>query len=101
MKNENGQALFVFLVVSTIAMPLHGFLRGRSFFSPRSQSTHAERELVGWGQEINLYTDAFYGTFSAMPLYSKSIQSEDIADYLFGAQKFVISGSRAQPMRGS
>lgn len=84
-------------IVSIVALlfnsSLMSFIRGRSFFFPRSQSVHAERELVGWQEDINLCVDCQgYGALYIMPLFSRSNKPCEIANYLLGAQTFVVSG---------
>src|SRR5579885_1630957 len=87
-------------VCMLIIIPTQAFIRGRSFFYPRSQSVHAERELVGWEQDINLCdVGKCYGSFYVMPICSRSIRPCDIAEYFFGQSSVVFSGSHA-PNRG-
>lgn len=83
--------LFLFFSVTSAI----GFIRGRSFLAARSQSTHAERELVGWQDEINLCADGqSYGSFSLMPIYSNTLYPCQIAEYFFGSSCLKFSGSR-------
>jgi hypothetical protein len=92
---NNKQMLSIFWCLIFSCTHMLAFIRGHSFFSPRSQSVHAERELVGWQEDINLCTDGVsYGSFSIMPIYSHSIKSTELARYFFGEQCFVVSGSR-------
>ncbi|HSW73593.1 MAG TPA: hypothetical protein VLG71_00390 [Candidatus Limnocylindria bacterium] len=93
------------LGVMLLLLPVHttyAILRGRTFLSPRSQSTHAERELVGWQDKINLYVDdcVNYGCITAMPLYSRTIKPDHITEYFFGKECLQVSGSQV-PDRGS
>lgn len=78
---------------------------GNPYFSIRSQSVNAARELVGWQTHINLFDrDCFYGSFSITPEYTRSFRPGRIAEFLFGDDLqtvnneegvLVISGSRA------
>lgn len=93
--------IHLILMITTLVIPAHAFMRGRSFFSPRPQGTHAERELIGWQEEINIYAHGInYGSFSIMPIYSRSIKAEELAGYFFGGDEFVVSGSQSKN-RGS
>ncbi|MGB8367005.1 MAG: hypothetical protein WCD44_01475, partial [Candidatus Babeliales bacterium] len=72
-----------------------------TFISPRSQSTNAARELVGWEHQVNLFkTEGIYGSFSVTPEITKSFRPERIAQCLFGddsvecKSRLTISGSQ-------
>jgi hypothetical protein len=96
------QSLKLVLSAVTIGLvvPAYGILRGRSFFNYRSQSVHAERELVGWQESINLFAlGVNYGSVTLMPLYSHTTQPAALAEYFFGTSCLTVSGSRA-PDRG-
>lgn len=84
--------MVVVMALSLSAQPAP--LIGRSFLSPRSQSTNAARELVGWREFINR-GDAcgFYGALSGLLQYGRSFRSERIGQYFFGSPTLVISGS--------
>jgi len=72
---------------------------GHPFFSIRSQSWNAARELVGWQQFINQFEmGKTYGAFSVTTEYTRSFKPCRLASFLFG-QDFktgylTISGSR-------
>ncbi len=68
-------------------------LRGKSFLAPRSQSVNAARELTLWHRFINQYCQDFYGAFSVTPEYSHSFRRERMAEYYFGLDNLVITGS--------
>jgi len=54
------------------------------YIPQRSESVHAERELVGWQQQINLFDECdTYGSFSIMLGYDRSFRPERIAQALF------------------
>lgn len=74
---------------------LEGFtLTGLTFFSPRSQSTNAARDLVGWHPYINLYNKKdVYGAVEVTPEYGQSVRAHRIANALFSTQTLRISGS--------
>lgn len=76
------------------------FNSGRTFFSPRSQSVNAARELVGWYWSINRYAvDDFYGSLSGTFEYTQTFQARHIARYFFGTDMLNFAGSRV-PNRG-
>lgn len=69
-------------------------LMGISFFSPRSQSTNAARDMAGWHPYIHRYdAESIYGAFTVTPAYYKSIRVEHISETLFGTSAFNVSGS--------
>lgn len=69
-------------------------LRGKTFLAPRSQSVNAARELTLWHPYINQYCQDFYGAFSITPEYSHSFRRERLAEYYFGIDNLVITGSQ-------
>ncbi|TET06958.1 hypothetical protein E3J79_00360 [Candidatus Dependentiae bacterium] len=70
-------------------------LYGRSFFSPRSQSLDAPRDLVGTHRFMHRYdTDSYYGTVSITPQYMHSYKKDSIAEYFFGTNLLHIAGSQ-------
>lgn len=69
-------------------------LQGYTFLSPRSQSTDAARELVGWRSFINLDECGWYTAFSAMGMYQHSFRAYRIAEYFFGSNTLSITGSQ-------
>lgn len=70
-------------------------LQGYSFLSPRSQSTDAARELVGWREFINRGDICgFYSAFSTMFMYQQSYRGYRIAEYFFGSNTLRIVGSQ-------
>lgn len=75
----------------------HGFdLTGLTFFSPRSQSTNAARDLVGWHPYINQRNDQrVYGAVEVTPEYGQSVRAHRIANALFSTQVLRVSGSEA------
>lgn len=75
-------------------------LTGRSFFSPRSQSCDTVLDLVGWQEYINrCTTDCCYTAFATTVEYSQTFHPEKTAQYFFGTDKLLFSGS-AVPLRG-
>lgn len=70
--------------------PLHG----KTFLAPRSQSVNAARELTLWHRYINQYCQDFYGAFSITPEYSHSFRPERIAEYYWGRDNLVVTGSQ-------
>ncbi len=70
-------------------------LYGRSFLSPRSQSTNAARDLVGWHNLINMYDQQrFYYALSLTPEYTQSLRADRITQYFFSVDSLNISGSQ-------
>lgn len=70
--------------------PLHG----KTFLAPRSQSVNAARELVLWHRYINQFCQNFYGAFSLTPEYGHSFRPERLAEYFWGVDNLIISGSQ-------
>ncbi len=97
---KQGIKLSICFLTFVTTLPTYGILRGRSFFSARSQSEHAERELVGWQETINLYAQGVnYGAFTVMPMYTQTFRNCEIAEYFFGTNRLFFSGSSV-PGRG-
>lgn len=70
------------------------WLNGVSFFSPRSQSVNAARELVGWWPYIHQYgKDSCYGVFCLAPEFTQSFRNARMAQALFGTDTISITGS--------
>ncbi len=85
-----------FLLFLFIIIPIKGvdLLRGISFFSQRSQSTNAAREIVGWHPFINKYgATKNYVTAALTPVFNQSVRPRRIAQALFGTELLTISGS--------
>lgn len=71
-------------------------LHGVSFFSPRSQSVNAARDLVGWHPFIHQYDrESCYSVFTVTPEFTQSFRNSRIAQALFGTDTLSISGSLA------
>ncbi len=68
--------------------------RGKTFLAPRSQSVNAARELVGWHRYINQFCQDFYGAFSITPEYGHSFRPARLAEYFFGVDTLIVSGSQ-------
>lgn len=78
-----------------LSIEMHPFNSGRTFFSPRSQSVNAARELVGWYWSINRYAvDDWYGSVSGTPEFTRTFQARHIAGYFFGTDMLTFTGSR-------
>lgn len=72
------------------------------YFSIRSQSVNAARELVGWQTHINLFDkDCLYGSFSITPEYTRSFRSGRIAEYIFGDDVTATSSKGTLAISGS
>ncbi len=88
--------LIIFLPTILVTSQLHGvdLLRGISFFSQRSQSTNAAREIVGLHPFIYKYdATSNYVTIALTPVYNQSVRPRRIAQALFGTNILSISGS--------
>lgn len=78
-------------------------LGGRTFFTYRSQSTDAARQLAGWRA---YYNDQYapvqpnYGTFTLTAAYNTLTDAQKIANYFFDTSMLAISGSRARARSG-
>lgn len=73
---------------------LQGQLHGTSFFTPRSQSTDAARDLVGWHRFWHQWdTEGFYGTAALTTEFTRSFRPHRLAEYFFGSDELTISGS--------
>jgi hypothetical protein len=69
-------------------------LYGTSFFTPRSQSTDAARDLVGWHRFMHRDdTCDPYGALAATFEFTQSVRSKRLAQYFFGTDFLTISGS--------
>jgi hypothetical protein len=89
----------LFLLGILITTPLAGLdnfiLQGVSFFSPRSQSIDAARNIVGQYPFTHQYeSKKFNAVISATPEFTKSFHADHIADALFGTDFLYISGSQ-------
>lgn len=90
----NYSYLFICLCLVSISPARGQSLQGYSFLSPRSQSTDAARELVGWREFINQDFCGFYSAFAAMGIYQQSYRAYRIAEYFFGDNTREILGSQ-------
>lgn len=69
------------------------------YYSIRSQSVDAARELAGWTQQVNLFNkESFYSTVALTPEYTHSFRSRNITSCLFDTCEdcptITVSGSR-------
>jgi hypothetical protein len=70
-------------------------LRGKSFLQSRSVGTNAARELVGWRQYINnRHNTCTFGAFAITPAYAHTYRPSRIAEYFFGSDTIIVSGSQ-------
>lgn len=73
----------------------------KTIFGIRSQGLDSVLELTGWQQNIYKYDqDSNYGTIAVAAKYTRSFRPQQIADFLFGADKLRFSGSRAERQAG-
>jgi len=72
-------------------------LQGKSFFSPRSQSVNAARDVLGWHPFINKNdAQGLYGAFALNPEYNHAYKTRRVAEYFFGTDTLNISGSTVE-----
>jgi len=72
---------------------------GNPYFSYRSQSINAARELVGWQSYINKFQmDHWYAAFKVTPEFTRTFEPCKLTHYLFGENlvngELTISGTR-------
>lgn len=67
---------------------------GRSFYTARSQSLNAARDLVGFCQFLNSPHCGFEGMLVATPEYQRSFRSPRIAEYFFNTDTIRVTGSQ-------
>jgi hypothetical protein len=92
--------VIIFFVLLMTMQSLVG-LSGRSFFSPRSQSVDAVRDIIGWQEYINRCdTGCSYYATAATLEYARMFHPEKTAQYFFGTNTLVFSGS-TYPVRDS
>lgn len=92
----------IIIVTLAIVQTCSAALSGRSFFSPRSQSVDAVRDLVGWQDFINRAVDSCctYHATAITGMYTSMFHPEKTAQYFFGTNTLVFSGSD-YPVRGA
>jgi len=78
----------------TLLNPTEFEVEGVSFFSPRSQSTNAARDLVGWHPFINQPYNEPYGAVSITPSFGQILRARRAAQVMFGTDYLEISGSQ-------
>lgn len=98
------KGFFSLALLTSVSVALADSCTNHAYFSIRSQSVNAARELAGWQTHINLFDkDCFYGSFSVTPEFTRSFRSGRIAEFLFGDDLqtinndegvLVVSGSR-------
>ncbi|MGB8367322.1 MAG: hypothetical protein WCD44_03095 [Candidatus Babeliales bacterium] len=87
-------SFLLLLLPFTFSLEGVNLLRGISFFSQRSQSTDAAREIVGWHPFINKYgATQNYVTTAVTPVFNQSVRPLRMAQALFGTNILTISGS--------
>jgi len=108
MKHTFSKCFSILFLVSTCASLLaDSSNRVAPYYSIRSQSVNAARELVGWTDHINKFDmEKFYGSFSATFEYSQSFRNKRISRCLFGSsltdcgdcgEAIRVSGTRTAP----
>ncbi len=93
MKLKNYAVVSIALMTLSPAQALP--LRGKSFFSPRSQSANAARNFAGL--ELFTYDPArctSWGFWSATVNYSHTFSTKSVAEYFFGYDTLRFSGSQ-------
>lgn len=92
----NKKLLLLYTLITTPLVALDNrILQGVSFFSPRSQSTDAARNIVGQYPFMHEYeSKKLNAVISVMPEFTKSFHADHIAEALFGTDFLYISGSQ-------
>lgn len=73
-------------VMSVFAALCATQLQAVPYYTARSQSVNAAREMVGWEEDINrCCEDHMYGSFSITPEYTQTFRSNRIASCIFGS----------------
>lgn len=99
MSRKSAAIVGMWLLSAVATMGVASFTN-KSFYSTRSQSVDAARELTGWQRLINRdATDCFYGALYVAPVYTRSYNACQISEFLFNGESLVFSGSR-YPFRG-
>jgi hypothetical protein len=94
---------YIYIMLGAIFLStthLHSFGK-KTLFAIRSQGLDGALELTNWQQLIYKYDQDYnYGTVAATVKYTRSFDSNKIADFLFGACKLRFSGSRTERKPG-
>ncbi len=97
--------ILVVLYILLHTAPAHGIfvaLQGQTFFSPRSQGTDAARDMIGWHEAINpVGKEGWYHSIALTPVYERSFQNNQIAEYFFGTTVLQIAGSEVTDRAGT
>lgn len=100
MMSRKCVAIACISILTAVATTTVANFTSKSFYSTRSQSVDAARELTGWQRLINRdATDCFYGALYIAPVYTRSYNTCQISDFLFNGESMVFSGSK-YPFRG-
>jgi hypothetical protein len=79
--------------------------QGSTTFIPRSQGDNTARELAGWQQKLFLCYDANYAAIASTIAYTRSLETDCIANRLFSSTRLTFSGSQfnslCQPSEGT
>lgn len=101
MKLHISAAQIILVLLMVAAQTRASGLSGRSFFSPRSQSVDAARDIIGWQEYINTCGgDCTYSASAITVSYASMFHPEQTAEYFFGTNTLTFSGS-AYPVRGA
>ena len=83
-------------LVTLVCVPFAHASTATPYFSIRSQSVDAARELIGWQTSINLCgMESTYGSFSVTPQYTQTFNTSNIVTCLFNGD--VVNGLAAAP----
>lgn len=95
MKKKHIKKIGLCILSALASQKLNAFeLYGNTFFSPRSQSANAARDLVGWHSLINYYNRGnVYGALAITPSYGQILRQKNAAFALFSTDNLFISGS--------
>jgi len=95
MKKKNFKKLIPCIVFISLQSYAQQDLFGKTYFSPRSQTTNSARRLVGQTPYMNKTKgETYYGVFSATAEYLRAFKTRRVAEYFFGTNEIKFSGSK-------
>ncbi len=88
---KNTMSLLAMVVLSLPMLTLQGL----TTFIPRSQGENTAREMVGWQRQLYKYYDENYAVTTLTAEYTRSFDTECIAQKIFGTSCLPFQGSQA------
>ncbi len=93
----------VILIAILLPFGIHADKRISTIIIPHSQSINAARELAGWENQVNIYTEnGTHGSIAINPEFTLSFRADRIAQCFFGdaiidcKNTFTVSGSQTE-----